>query len=333
VFTNSVRETPTAAAVLTVVAPPAVTLNPDSKTVVAGETATFTSEAVGNPAPAVQWQISADGGRTWTADEADPGATATTLTVAATALGQSGDEYRAVFCNGVTPCAESTPATLTVVAPPQPVPPAASFTWFPANIHPGETVTLVSTSTDSSSPISGLAWDVLGNGPFAAGSGEQTTSFATVGPHVVRLRATAADGLSAEVAETLVVHAVPLALMQPFPIIRIAGSDGRFGAHLTVLSVLAPVGSTITVTCRGQGCPHRVSERVASSRHSHAGAVLVAFPRFERPLPAGAVLTLRVFEPGMIGKYTSFRIRRSQAPLRLDRCLDPATLLPMGCPT
>ena len=60
-----------------------------------GQPATFTAAASGNPAPTVQWQVSTDGGVTFT-DVA--GATSGTLTFT-TAAGQSGNQYQAVFTN------------------------------------------------------------------------------------------------------------------------------------------------------------------------------------------------------------------------------------------
>ena len=44
---------------------PAITTQPATQTVTAGGTATFTAAASGNPAPTVQWQVSANGGSTF----------------------------------------------------------------------------------------------------------------------------------------------------------------------------------------------------------------------------------------------------------------------------
>ena len=63
-----------------------------------GETAVFSSTAAGKPAPTEQWELSTDGGSTWSPIE---GATSTTLTVPETTLAESGWQYRAVFTNDV----------------------------------------------------------------------------------------------------------------------------------------------------------------------------------------------------------------------------------------
>ncbi len=75
--------------------PPTVTLNPSNQVVEEGQPASFTSTASGSTS--VQWQISTDGGKTWTAIE---GANSTTYTIPSTTLSESGHEFRAVFTNG-----------------------------------------------------------------------------------------------------------------------------------------------------------------------------------------------------------------------------------------
>jgi hypothetical protein len=82
---------------LTVAEPvaPQVTLNPSNVTVLDGYIATFTAAASGIPAPTVQWQVSTDGGTTFTNIT---GATSPTLTFVAYE-GMNRYHYRAVFTN------------------------------------------------------------------------------------------------------------------------------------------------------------------------------------------------------------------------------------------
>ena len=54
---------------------------------------------------------------------------------------------------------------------------------------------------------------------------------------------------------------------------------------------------------------------------------------FERFLPAGTVLQVRVTRQGSIGKYASFVIRAHSAPSRNDLCLMPGRTKPAACPT
>jgi hypothetical protein len=111
--TNGPGHTSAAATVsITVVTPqsaPAITAQPGAQTVTAGQTASFSAAASGNPTPTVQWQVSTDGGNSFTDV---PGASATTYSFT-TSIGQSGEEFRAVFFNGVGKVATN-PATLMV---------------------------------------------------------------------------------------------------------------------------------------------------------------------------------------------------------------------------
>ena len=113
-------------------------------------------------------------------------------------------------------------------------------------------------------------------------------------------------------------------LLRPFPIVRIRGYFKQGGVRVTLLSVNAPSSARVAARCVGSGCPVR-SVRVAS-----APARLRAFERF---LPAGTVLQVRVTSAGRIGKYASFVIRAHSAPLRHDLCLMPGKSKPATCPT
>ncbi|MCY2933216.1 MAG: putative Ig domain-containing protein [Planctomycetota bacterium] len=93
---------------------PSITTQPTNTGVEAGQTATFTASATGNPAPTVQWQSSPDGSTGW-ADIG--GATSPTLSFTAS-VGDNGKYYRAVFSNTVSPDATTNSAKLAVgVAP------------------------------------------------------------------------------------------------------------------------------------------------------------------------------------------------------------------------
>ena len=75
--------------------PPTVTTNPSNQTVVAGGTASFTAAASGYPTPTVQWDVSTDGGTTFSPIS---GATATTYSFT-TSAAENGYQYEAVFTN------------------------------------------------------------------------------------------------------------------------------------------------------------------------------------------------------------------------------------------
>ncbi len=227
---------------------------------------------------------------------------------------------------------------IVVAVPPAPTqspsPPTASFQWFPATPHVGEPVSLVSTSNDTGSPITAFSWALASDEPLRAGEHVLTTTFQTSGAHLVRLRVTDANGLSSEVAETVTVAPTVLRLMQPFPVVRIAGSVGFTSVRITLFTVLAPIGAKISVVCHGRGCPpHSQSFLVARSAKVHGATRLIALGRFERSLSAGAVLELRVSQAGEIGKYTRFTVRRGRLPVRFDTCLGLSGAKPMTCPS
>ena len=92
---------------------PKVTTNPTSEAILAGQSASFTAAATGAPSPTVQWQMSTNGGNSFTNIA---GATATTYAFTA-AAGQNSDQFRAVFTNSAG-SATTDPAMLTVDAAP-----------------------------------------------------------------------------------------------------------------------------------------------------------------------------------------------------------------------
>jgi parallel beta-helix repeat protein len=96
VFTAGTRVRRTAPVVLAVGDPPAVVSAPADLFVGAGATATFSVTASGSPPVKVQWQVSTDGGRTFTDIG---GATKPALAVKKVTLGLTDNLYRAVLTN------------------------------------------------------------------------------------------------------------------------------------------------------------------------------------------------------------------------------------------
>ncbi|MFT3979739.1 MAG: M36 family metallopeptidase [Ferruginibacter sp.] len=99
------------AVTLTVNAAPAITTQPQSSTVCTGANASFSVVATGTNIT-YQWQVSTDGGGTWTNVT---GATTATLSVASTTAAMNGNRYRVVVSGTCTPASvTSAEATLTV---------------------------------------------------------------------------------------------------------------------------------------------------------------------------------------------------------------------------
>ncbi len=114
VFTNSVGPTASDPATLTLESVPVISAQPANVSVITGQTATFVAAATGLPAPTVQWEVSTNGGTTFTAIA---GATSPTYSLT-TALADNGHQYEADFTNPAGSTLTD-PATLTVL----PIPP------------------------------------------------------------------------------------------------------------------------------------------------------------------------------------------------------------------
>lgn len=136
--------TTTNAATLTAYAIPVVTASPQSVSKCVGTATTFTVGA--SDATAYQWQVSTDGGTTWTSIA---GATTASLPLTNLTLSQNGYRYRVIIGNNNCGNATSAAATLNVSNPPVVsiiTTPAASS---PLALSPTATVTLSASITPS----------------------------------------------------------------------------------------------------------------------------------------------------------------------------------------
>jgi hypothetical protein len=114
-------------------------------------------------------------------------------------------------------------------------------------------------------------------------------------------------------------------VITPFPIVRIAGRLLPRGAAVRLLVVTAPSGAVVTARCRGTGCPLRQLRRRSHGRPIHIRGL-------ERRLAARTRVEILVRQRGLVGKYTSFRIRGGgRPPLRDDLCLRPGRGTPVSC--
>ena len=109
VFTNSIGTATTSIATLTVQYAPQITTQPATQTVTAGQTVALSVAVLGDPIPTVQWQLSTDGGSTFTNIS---GATGTTLSFTSAST-QNQYKYRAILTNSLGTVTTSI-ATLTV---------------------------------------------------------------------------------------------------------------------------------------------------------------------------------------------------------------------------
>jgi hypothetical protein len=214
--------------------------------------------------------------------------------------------------------------------------PNASYTFSPPTPLVNDPVVFTSTASDVDGSIAELVWDLNGDGVYDNGAGPTALrSFSAPGAYVVGLRVTDNEGMVSFYSQSVTVGAATLPpaatppllrlpLLSPFPVIRIAGRTTRRGVRIRLLSVDAPPGSTVQVRCKGRGCPFKASVRTAK---------VVRVRRLERRLRAGVTVRVYVTSSTAIGKYTVFKIRKAQTPLRADACLMPGSLRPVACPS
>lgn len=160
VFKNKRGKRTTAAAKLSVVAgyeAPLIESQPANLTVAAGTSATFTAVAHGDPAPNVQWQLSANGGATWSNVS---GGTSQTLSFVASSI-LSGYEFRAQFTN-VLGTALSSGSTLTVAGSAAGETPVVTEQPTGQDVPVGAT-NVTFTAAASGSPTPSVQWQVSTN--------------------------------------------------------------------------------------------------------------------------------------------------------------------------
>jgi len=235
---------------------PIVITNPSDQTVPEGQNATFTAAANGNPTPAVQWQVSTDGGKTFTTIS---GATSTTLTLKNITNSMNGNEYHAVFTNSIG-SATTSAATLTVTAAVAP-----SITGNPSNqtVTAGQSATF--TASASGSPTPTVQWQVSTDGgkSFSNITGATSTtltltnvSFALNG-HEYRAVFTNSAGSATTTAAVLTVQTAP-AFTSGNSATFTVGQGGSFtvttvGSPTPTLTVSGVLPSGVTFTNNGNG--------------------------------------------------------------------------------
>lgn len=143
------------AVTLTVATPPTITTQPVSVTVCAGANASFSVVAAGVPTPNIyQWQVSTDGGVTWT-NLTTGGSFTPTYTIIGTSTTLSGNRYRVIVTNSCGQNITSSVATLTV----NPIP-TVTAAALPARICISDTLVPL-----TGSPVGG-SWSGIGVSGF-----------------------------------------------------------------------------------------------------------------------------------------------------------------------
>ncbi|EDY18045.1 Immunoglobulin I-set domain protein [Chthoniobacter flavus Ellin428] len=247
VFTNVQGTATTTAATLNVQFAPIITTNPNNATITIGSPVTFNAAANANPAATVQWQLSSNGGASFTNIV---GATSTTLSFTPTA-GDDASQYRAVFTN-IIGSTNTTAATLTVNLPP-------TVTLNPSSslVNTGSAATFMAGATGRPAPT--VQWQVSTNSGASfsdiGGATSTTLSFTvdySMNTYQYRAVFSNVAGSATTTAATLTVNRPPVAT--PLTFHRNTG----VGLRLTVAQILAGAsdpdsGDTVKLISLGTG--------------------------------------------------------------------------------
>jgi hypothetical protein len=205
-------------------APPSITANPSSTTVLQGAKASFLAAAT---AGTVQWEVSSDGGATFTAIA---GATSHRYTIAHVTLGQDANEFEATFTTtGGHATTDAATLRVTPLVAPQ-------VTQSPANV----TIPLGGTATFSAAgygtPAPKVKWYYSKNdGASFAALGKDTTTTLTVTPtsyaqsgYEYEAVFTNTVGSTATAPATLIVGTAPVITLQPTNVSVVNTAKARF---------------------------------------------------------------------------------------------------------
>jgi alpha-tubulin suppressor-like RCC1 family protein/streptogramin lyase len=221
--------------VLVVPFAPIITTQPGNLSVASGATATFTVAAAGEPAPAYQWQVSINGGSTWS----NVGINAAAYTTPGTSSGNDGNLYRVAVSNALGAITSSS-ATLTVSYAP-------SITTQPTAQSVTAPNAATFTAAAAGDPAPTLQWQVSTNGgtswtPIIGAYGPSystgATSFSNDGNLYQVVASNGVGSPAASNAVALTVAYVPFFTTQPI-----------------AQSVAAPATATFTAAAQGDPAP------------------------------------------------------------------------------
>ena len=213
--------------------------------------------------------------------------------------------------------------------------PVAQFSVSDLEPEVGEQIALRSFSYDPDGAITAQRWDLDGDGDFDENVTGPTafTVFSAAGPRIVRLEVRDSNGavqterqaITVKPRSVAPVTVSRLSIMNPFPIVRLAGSVYPRGVKVRILEAKAPRRSTVTVRCAGKRCPAKKIVRTSTRKP-------VRFKSMRRFLSAGTIISVSITKRGQIGKYTRWLIRGRKVPTRKDLCLYPGRTKPARCP-
>lgn len=203
-------------------------------------------------------------------------------------------------------------------------PPVAGFRLSPRKPRARQDIDLISTATDSDTPIASQTWSVTGRGVRLDQAGDSATArFPRPGNYSVTLRVIDSLGAVSTITKRIKV------LERPAPpwLVDVSGLPRVKGARFTKLRIRARQGDKVYVRCLGRRCRVRRAFRKTVGRT--ANLYVRSYQTF---FWAGSVLEVRIVDPDYLTKYVRIRVRgRNHGVSRFNGCIVPGRR-PGRCP-
>ncbi|HYE07011.1 MAG TPA: immunoglobulin domain-containing protein [Planctomycetota bacterium] len=315
IATNSAGSATSTAATLTVTAAtaPAITAQPVNKSVLVGQTATFTVTASGNPTPTYQWQKNAVN---------IAGATTASYTTPATVIADNAAAFRCIATNSAG-SATSTAATLTVTAATAP-----AITAQPVNksVLVGQTATF--TVTASGNPTPTYQWQKNAVNIAGATAASYTTPATVIADNAAAFRciATNSAGSATSTAATLTVTAAtaPAITAQPVNTSVLVGQTATFTVTATGNPTPTYQWQKNAVNIAGATAASYTTPATVIADNAAAFRCIATNSAGSATSTAATLTVTSATTPGVAFSAASSTVAESGSPINVTATLSPA---------
>ena len=220
-------------------------------------------------------------------------------------------------------------------------PPVARLTVSPNTIKAGEAATFdASASSDDAGRIVRFQFDLDGDGAFETDALDQPRSsraYTVAGNIGASVRVTDEVGLTSTSRADLRVNPGPTPppqLTRASLDISFATFPRRFTRVRRFRILMAKPGMTVSVSCKGKGkgCPRKTLRKTKTIKITKTGRHNLLSLVKNAKLRTGVKLEVRILEPGVVGKFSRYTIRRSAGPKRVTRCVVNGRTTSEVCP-
>jgi hypothetical protein len=321
-----------------------------------GEEVTLTSKSTDADGTIVDQTWSANGG---SSSFTTPGATSTKVT-----FGEAG-AWKVTLTvkddQGATAKRTRTIRVSTAPPPPNQLPNIPSFSFTPERPSANEVVRFTATASDPDGTIERIEWDFDNDGVIDASGTSVQRVFTQGGTATVVLIVTDDRGGERRAFQNITIAGAGSLSGNPTsqgnltgaptganvnpgstrnnsgtssvrllnPIIRLRGAIVSGRTRISLLQVYGvPRGAKVRARCRGGGCPKGL---VVSTAQTNGRSIRLR--AFERRLSPGATIEVFVTQSGRLGKYTRWKVMRTKAPIRTDKCIRSYGRKPSNCPS